>query len=493
MKPILLGPNQPVRFYRGGPAIARFRGLLPDDGSVPEDWVASTTVIFGDGSRGLTVLPDGRLLRDAIAGRARGLPRPRARTPFRRRSGAARQAARRGRAPARARAPRPPLRARPARRAAREGGGVADRRRRRRARPHPCRFPRGRRPGRAGRVGLGPGRRRDAGRAQRAPGRAGRLHLRAGGHAALDRRGRAHGRGAGALRPRRAARMVEVRARRGRGRDDGARLRRRPRVRPAHGRRPRRARGVDATERRGAGDAPRCAAGRACGGGALLPCGVAASRPERRARAGLFRPRRRLRRGAARDGRRRAPAREGRARCSCRTRRARASSAERSKRCAACRRASRRRTGDGDRPAGTAAGRGVQRLHARAGAGTAPEGVLLLQPLLALRLPDPARRLLLALDAAGDVPHLAEPLADRAHHLRGRPARDRRDVRDHHRRHRPLDRRHPLLLRRRGRRGDARALRDERADARRPLPARGPRDPGRGRRVRARRRRSGGS
>ena len=67
MKPILLGPNQPVRFYRGGPAIARFRGLPENGGSVPEDWVASTTTILGEESRGLTVLPDGRLLRDAIA------------------------------------------------------------------------------------------------------------------------------------------------------------------------------------------------------------------------------------------------------------------------------------------------------------------------------------------------------------------------------------------------------------------------------------------
>lgn len=66
MKPIVLGPNQPIRFYRGGRAIARFRGLSPNGGSVPEDWVASTTVIFGDGSRGLTVLPDGRVLRDAV-------------------------------------------------------------------------------------------------------------------------------------------------------------------------------------------------------------------------------------------------------------------------------------------------------------------------------------------------------------------------------------------------------------------------------------------
>jgi mannose-6-phosphate isomerase len=76
MKPILLGPNQPARFYRGGPAIARFRGLSPNGDNVPEDWVASTTAIFGDGSRGLTVLPDGRLLRDAVAAESEGFLGP---------------------------------------------------------------------------------------------------------------------------------------------------------------------------------------------------------------------------------------------------------------------------------------------------------------------------------------------------------------------------------------------------------------------------------
>ncbi|MGZ4390429.1 MAG: class I mannose-6-phosphate isomerase [Gaiellaceae bacterium] len=67
MKPILLGPNQPARFYRGGPAIARFRGLSPNGDFVPEDWVGSTTTIFGDADHGLTVLSDGRRLCDAVA------------------------------------------------------------------------------------------------------------------------------------------------------------------------------------------------------------------------------------------------------------------------------------------------------------------------------------------------------------------------------------------------------------------------------------------
>jgi len=68
MKPVLLTPNQPTQFYRGGPAIAAFRGdendAVGDFG--PEDWIASTVNVFGTAD-GVSVLPDGRLLRDAIA------------------------------------------------------------------------------------------------------------------------------------------------------------------------------------------------------------------------------------------------------------------------------------------------------------------------------------------------------------------------------------------------------------------------------------------
>ena len=67
MKPIHLAPNQLHRFYRGGEAIARFRGTASDDEYAPEDWVGSTTTIFGEDGSGLSVLPDGRLLRDAVA------------------------------------------------------------------------------------------------------------------------------------------------------------------------------------------------------------------------------------------------------------------------------------------------------------------------------------------------------------------------------------------------------------------------------------------
>jgi mannose-6-phosphate isomerase len=67
VKPLRLGPNQPPRFYRGGPAIARFRGLQPGPNNVPEDWVGSTVSFFGCDGPGLTRLQDGRLLRDAVA------------------------------------------------------------------------------------------------------------------------------------------------------------------------------------------------------------------------------------------------------------------------------------------------------------------------------------------------------------------------------------------------------------------------------------------
>jgi len=69
--PILpLGPNQPPeRFYLGGDRIAKFRRQDPvgPDARVPEDWVGSATTLFGEESLGLTTLPDGTLLRDAIA------------------------------------------------------------------------------------------------------------------------------------------------------------------------------------------------------------------------------------------------------------------------------------------------------------------------------------------------------------------------------------------------------------------------------------------
>ena len=69
--PVLLRANQPAdRFYRGGPGIAAFRGAGGGAASgdhVPEDWIASVTTQAGEAAVGLTTLPDGRLLRDAVA------------------------------------------------------------------------------------------------------------------------------------------------------------------------------------------------------------------------------------------------------------------------------------------------------------------------------------------------------------------------------------------------------------------------------------------
>jgi len=66
--PILLGPNQPpARAYRGGDGIRRLRGDGSSDAHSPEDFVASTTCTFGSDIVGLSTLPDGTLLRDAIA------------------------------------------------------------------------------------------------------------------------------------------------------------------------------------------------------------------------------------------------------------------------------------------------------------------------------------------------------------------------------------------------------------------------------------------
>jgi mannose-6-phosphate isomerase len=66
VRPIRLEPNQVHRFYRGGSAIARFRGIVDDSEYAPEDWVGSTVAIFGESTAGLSVLPNGQLLRDAV-------------------------------------------------------------------------------------------------------------------------------------------------------------------------------------------------------------------------------------------------------------------------------------------------------------------------------------------------------------------------------------------------------------------------------------------
>jgi mannose-6-phosphate isomerase len=66
MTVLSLPANQPETFYRGAGRIAAFRSApaLPDR---PEDWVASTTSRFGLAPAGLSTLPDGRVLAEAIA------------------------------------------------------------------------------------------------------------------------------------------------------------------------------------------------------------------------------------------------------------------------------------------------------------------------------------------------------------------------------------------------------------------------------------------
>ena len=67
MRPMKLPANQFRRFYRGGSAIARFRGSVDTEEYVPEDWVGSATAAFGGDTDGLSRLPDGRRFRDALA------------------------------------------------------------------------------------------------------------------------------------------------------------------------------------------------------------------------------------------------------------------------------------------------------------------------------------------------------------------------------------------------------------------------------------------
>lgn len=67
MIPLLLSPNLIERPYRGGSRLAAFRRVsIGDRDRVPEDWVGSTTSVFGRGGVGLSRLADGTSLRDAI-------------------------------------------------------------------------------------------------------------------------------------------------------------------------------------------------------------------------------------------------------------------------------------------------------------------------------------------------------------------------------------------------------------------------------------------
>jgi mannose-6-phosphate isomerase len=77
MRPIRLAANPVPRFYRGGQAIDELRGAAPGPGDTPEDWVGSTTTVFGSASDGLTWLEDGRTLREAVQADPEGFLGPR--------------------------------------------------------------------------------------------------------------------------------------------------------------------------------------------------------------------------------------------------------------------------------------------------------------------------------------------------------------------------------------------------------------------------------
>jgi mannose-6-phosphate isomerase len=66
VNPLRLQPTRVRRFYRGGAAIGRLRGIAEKDGLFPEDWLGSVTDASGSDGGGLSRLEDGRLLRDAI-------------------------------------------------------------------------------------------------------------------------------------------------------------------------------------------------------------------------------------------------------------------------------------------------------------------------------------------------------------------------------------------------------------------------------------------
>jgi len=67
MRPLLLPAHLQRATHRGSGRLAAFRGVLPPgDPYRSEDWVASTTPRRGRSLEGLTILPDGRLLRAAV-------------------------------------------------------------------------------------------------------------------------------------------------------------------------------------------------------------------------------------------------------------------------------------------------------------------------------------------------------------------------------------------------------------------------------------------
>ena len=67
MRPVALPPNLIDHFYAGGAKIAALRGIETTSTHQPEEWVAATVARADSGTTGLSRLPDGRFLRDAVA------------------------------------------------------------------------------------------------------------------------------------------------------------------------------------------------------------------------------------------------------------------------------------------------------------------------------------------------------------------------------------------------------------------------------------------
>ena len=66
LTPVILPSNQFDHFYRGGNRIGVLRNG-PGGPMRPEEWIGATTTRFGEKEMGLSLLPDGEFLRDAIA------------------------------------------------------------------------------------------------------------------------------------------------------------------------------------------------------------------------------------------------------------------------------------------------------------------------------------------------------------------------------------------------------------------------------------------
>ena len=64
--PLKLGPNLLQRFFAGGPKIAAFRGLAEIGDHQSEDWIGSAATARNQEEIGLSRLPDGSRLRDAL-------------------------------------------------------------------------------------------------------------------------------------------------------------------------------------------------------------------------------------------------------------------------------------------------------------------------------------------------------------------------------------------------------------------------------------------